>query len=169
MTRLVVLLLVALCSALGTAQSDIDILLKEYNQRTVPYISVAQLHKNPDQYIILDTRKKEEYEVSHIPGAIWVSEKVDEEIYAFAKANKNTPIAVYCSVGIRSEDFGEQLQKQGFTQVKNLYGSIFAWKDAGYNLLNTKGKVTDSVHTFDKNWAKYLKTGVKISDRPSHE
>ncbi len=156
-------------SLIAAAQSDRDILLKEYNQRTVPYISVEQLHKNPGHYLILDTRMKEEYEVSHIPGAIWVSEKMDEEIYAFAKANKNTPIVVYCSVGVRSEDFGEQLQKVGFTNVKNLYGSIFAWKDAGYKIVNVQEKVTDSVHTFDKNWAKYLKTGIKISDRPSYE
>jgi len=153
------------------AQSDIDLLLKEYNTRSVPYISVEQLHKKPSKYLILDTRKKVEYDVSHIPGAIWVSEKLNDSIYAFANvpsqqtgAKKNTPIVVYCSIGIRSEDFGEQLLKQGFTNVKNLYGSIFAWKDAAYPLVNKQNKPTDSVHVFSKMWGKYLKTGIKISD-----
>lgn len=146
-----------------------DLLLQEYNDRTVPYISVEQLHKNPKDFLILDTRLKEEYEISHIPGAIWVSEKMNEEVYAFAKAKKDTPIVVYCSVGVRSEDFGEQLLQDGFTNVKNLYGSIFAWKDAGYIVQNKNNQATDSVHTYDKNWAKYLKTGIKITKGKPNE
>ena len=33
---------------------------------------------NTDAYTILDTRKKEEFEVSHLPGAIWVGEDVNQ-------------------------------------------------------------------------------------------
>lgn len=128
----------------------------------MPYISVQQLKMDMSDYLILDTRKKEEFDVSHIPGAMWVSEKVDEHIYAFAKAKKDQPIVVYCSVGIRSEDFGERLKKVGFTNVKNLYGSIFAWKDEGYEVQNNKKQPTDSVHVFSKVWGKYLKTGNKV-------
>lgn len=169
MKRFVSILIMAFINCTLWAQSDMDLLLKEYNQRTVPYVSVEQLYENSGRYLILDTRLKEEYEVSHIPGAIWVSEKLNDSIYAFAKAKKDTPIVVYCSVGVRSEDFGEQLLQKGFTNVKNLYGSIFAWKDAGYQIQNKNKQVTDSVHTYDKNWAKYLKTGVKITERKPNE
>lgn len=169
MKQLLLICILASINCTLWAQSDIDLLLKEYNQRTVPYISVEQLQENPSQYLILDTRLREEYEVSHIPGAIWVSEKMNEEIYAFAKAKKDIPIVVYCSVGVRSEDFGEQLQEMGFTNVKNLYGSIFAWKDAGCEIQNKNKQVTDSVHTYDKKWAKYLKTGIKITERKLNE
>ncbi len=144
------------------AQSDMDLLLKQYNTRSVPYISVQELKMDMDKYLILDTRKKEEYDVSHIPNAIWVSEKMNDSIYAFAKADKTQPIVVYCSVGIRSEDFGERLQQSGYTNIKNLYGSIFAWKDEGYEVKNAKEQTTDSVHVFSKVWGKYLKTGQKV-------
>ena len=162
--KFTLLYLLILSSLLASAQSEIDQLLKEYNNRTVPYISVEQLYEKKGEYLILDTRKKEEYAVSHIPGAIWVSEKVDESIYAFAKAKKDQPIVVYCSVGIRSEDFGENLKKKGFTNIKNLYGSIFAWKDAGYSVVNQNQQTTDSIHTFSRIWAPYLKTGIKVYD-----
>lgn len=162
--KFTLLSLLLLNSLLASAQSDIDLLLKEYNNRTLPYISVKELYENQGEYLILDTRKKEEYDVSHIPGAIWVSEKVNDSVYAFAKAKKDLPIVVYCSVGIRSEDFGKNLQKKGFTNIKNLYGSIFAWKDAGYDVVNQNQKITDSVHTFSKAWAPYLKTGIKVYD-----
>ena len=93
------------------SQYEIDSLLQKYNDQTVPYISVQELKKDAHSYLILDTRKKKEFEISHIPNAIWGSEKVDLKNPAFAKAKKNQPIVVYCSVGIRSEDYGEHLKK----------------------------------------------------------
>ncbi|WP_379952950.1 rhodanese-like domain-containing protein [Dokdonia sp. R78006] len=161
-TKNIAYILLLLVSAVSFGQSDMDVLLKQYNTRSVPYISVQELKMEMKDYLILDTRKKEEFEVSHIPGAVWVSEKVNDSIYAFAKAKKDQPIIVYCSVGIRSEDFGERLKKKGFTNVKNLYGSIFAWKDEGYEIQNKKKQPTDSVHVFSKVWGKYLKTGHKV-------
>lgn len=150
-----------LLTVVGYGQSDMDLLLTKYNTRSIPYISAQDLKSNLDNYLILDTRKRKEYDVSHIPGALWVSENVNDSIYAFSKIKKSQPIVVYCTVGIRSEDFGEQLEKAGFTNIKNLYGSIFAWKDEGYDLHNLKKQKTDSVHVFSKVWGKYLKTGNK--------
>ena len=144
------------------AQTSIDVLLKDYNSRTVPYISVQELEKEQSKYLILDTRKQAEYDVSHIPGAIWVGEQLDTIAFAKAYPTKSITIAVYCSVGIRSEDFGEQLLAIGYTSVKNVYGSIFSWKDAGYVLENLKGQKTDSVHVFSQVWSSYLKTGIKV-------
>lgn len=161
-SKITITFLCILFSGLVSGQSDMDVLLRQYNTRSVPYISVQQLKKEKKNFLILDTRKKEEYDVSHIPEAIWVSEKVDDSIYAFAKANKDQPIVVYCSVGIRSEDFGERLKKLGFTNVQNLYGSIFAWKDEGYEVYNAQEQQTDSVHVFSKVWGTYLKTGKKV-------
>jgi rhodanese-related sulfurtransferase len=156
LTSLCVLFSIAL-----SAQSDIDTLLKTYNQRTVPYISVQELQKRPLDYLVLDTRKKEEYRISHIPNAVWVSEVVDS---AFAKAypDKSRAIVVYCSVGIRSEDFGESLQQLGYSNVRNLYGSIFSWKDSGFPVYDLQEKMTDSVHVYSQQWGKYLTTGIKV-------
>ncbi|MEP0262482.1 rhodanese-like domain-containing protein [Dokdonia sp.] len=160
MRILVIILFFTLSTAIG--QESIDLVLKEYNNRTVPYISVEQLHKNKDTYLILDTRKKEEFNVSHIPDAVWSGEKLDN--YAFAKAypDKSQPIVVYCSIGVRSEDFGESLQRLGYKNVYNLYGSIFMWKDKGNTVLNSKGNPSDSIHVYSKTWSKYLKTGIKV-------
>jgi rhodanese-related sulfurtransferase len=144
-----------------SAQSDIDIMLKEYNNRTVPYISVQALREDASKYLLLDTRKKEEYLVSHLPNAVWAGEEVNA---TFAKVypNKSQPIVVYCSVGVRSEDFGESLKALGYTNVKNLYGSIFTWKDKGNSVYNRNEKVTDSIHVFSEQWGKYLNTGIKV-------
>jgi rhodanese-related sulfurtransferase len=146
-----------------SAQSDIDLLLNDYNQRTVPYISVQELKQHPSDYLVFDTRKKEEYLVSHLPNAIWAGEVVDSD-FAKAYPHKSQSIVVYCSVGIRSEDFGERLQALGYTNIKNLYGSIFAWKDKGYPVYNQNEKMTDSVHVYSRRWGKYLTTGIKVHE-----
>ncbi len=153
------LIIITFCSFIGNAQ-QVDSLLTAYNDKTVPYISVEELSENYDQFTILDTRKKAEYEVSHLPNAIWVGEQLTKKDLKLIPTEK--PIVVYCTVGIRSEDFGAQLLKKGFDNVFNLYGSICSWKDAGYSIIDSDGNETEKVHVFSKEWAKYLKTGEKV-------
>lgn len=143
-------------------QESIDRVLEKYNSGTVPYISVEKLRENKKDYLILDTRKKEEFNVSHIPNAVWGGEKVQVSAFAKAYPDKSQPIVVYCSIGVRSENFGESLQKMGYKNVYNLYGSIFSWKDKGYTVLNRHGNPSDSIHVYSKEWSKYAKTGIKV-------
>ena len=139
---------------------EINELLHQFNKMSVPYITVQTLKMEYDDYTILDTRKKPEYEVSHLSGAIWAGEKLNLEL--LKDVSREKPIVVYCSVGIRSEDFGEELLKAGYEKVLNLYGSIFSWKDAGYEVIDVNGSKTEQVHVFSKEWEKYLKTGEKV-------
>ncbi|HEA29054.1 MAG TPA: rhodanese-like domain-containing protein [Leeuwenhoekiella sp.] len=144
------------------AQQSIDDVLKKYNTHSIPYISVETLKIDRDSYTILDTRKKEEYNVSHIPGAIWVSEHVDDRKLDSLHLSKSQPIVLYCTVGIRSENYGNLMKNMGFTQINNLYGSIFAWKNAGFSVVDLNGKETEKVHVYSKIWGKYLKNGDKV-------
>jgi rhodanese-related sulfurtransferase len=146
--------------ALLSQEKDIPSLLRDYNKLTVPYISVQMLQMEYKEYVILDTRKKEEFDVSHLPGAVWVGECYD--IYKLSDIDKEAKIVVYCSVGIRSEDYGEGMLGDGFSKVYNLYGSIFSWKDAGYQVVDQNNQPTEKVHVYGKKWAKYLKTGKKV-------
>ncbi len=143
-------------------QQSLDNLIDRYNTRSIPYISVQELRMDQKNYLVLDTRKQKEYKVSHIPGAIWASERPTQSFMDSLTTKKQKPIVVYCTVGIRSEDFGEKLKKMGFTNVKNLYGSIFAWKDEGYPVIDLNGKETEKVHTYSRIWSKYLKSGVPV-------
>ena len=54
------------------------------------------------------------------------------------RTRKKTPTIVYCTIGARSETIGEKLKKNGFTNVYNLYGGIFEWKNADFKVLNKK-------------------------------
>lgn len=118
-------------------------------------------HLNDSVYI-LDAREKAEFEVSHLPEAIFTGYSgfsVEEFSHKFK--DKSAPLVVYCSIGIRSENVADKLQKAGYTNVSNLYGGIFEWKNTGYKVYQN-GLETNKVHTFSKHWAKYLEKGEKI-------
>jgi rhodanese-related sulfurtransferase len=148
-----------------SAQKSLDVLLQVNNNESIPYISVSELRnlQLKDSVLILDAREMREFEVSHIASAKYVgydyfsSEETSADIH-----NKNTPIVVYCSLGIRSEDIGEKLKKQGFTNVKNLYGGIFEWKNSDLPIIDSEGKDTENVHVYSKLWGKWLKNGEKV-------
>jgi rhodanese-related sulfurtransferase len=100
---------------------------------------------NNAQLTIVDVRAPQEYAVSHLPGAINVT---DEE--HFEKTTSSTIVA-YCSVGLRSAVFAKKLQDRGYTQVYNLRGSIFEWAEKGYPLYRNGTRVF-VVHPYDEKW-----------------
>jgi rhodanese-related sulfurtransferase len=157
------LFLITLYSFSLFAQKSIDKLLKKHNDNSVPYISVQQLATPTTDAITLDSRELKEYKTSHLKNAIHVGYdhfKIDS-VYKKIP-NKNSKIVVYCSLGIRSESIGDSLKKAGYKHVENLYGGIFEWKSNGFPVYNKEEKETDSIHTFNKVWSKWLKKGIKV-------
>lgn len=143
-------------------QKSIEETLLRYNKGTVPYIFPAKLAQQKD-YLLLDSRSWEEYQVSHIPNSFWVGySEYSQDRISLAIPDKDTPLVVYCSVGVRSEDIGEKLLRQGYTNVKNLYGGIFQWKDQGYPVIDNSGKETQKVHAYSKQWGKLLTNAEKV-------
>ncbi|NQZ78135.1 MAG: rhodanese-like domain-containing protein [Ekhidna sp.] len=154
-----VFLFASMISACG--QTTYDEKLESLYKNTVPLIKAESLEEKLEDAVILDTRAEEEYAVSHIAGARFIdydSFKIKE----VKDIDKDQEVIVYCSVGYRSERIGEKLQKAGFTNVKNLYGGIFQWKNEGFEVVGSSNQVTDSVHTYNKSWGKWLVKGVKV-------
>jgi len=139
-----------------SAQKTIEETLEKYNRGTVPYITVSQLATS-ENAILLDSRSREEFQVSHLENAIWVGyEEFDPARVAARVPGKETPLVVYCSVGVRSEDIGEKLMAAGYTHVRNLYGGIFQWKKLGHPVYDSLGKETGRVHAYNKIWGRLL-------------
>ncbi|NHN27241.1 rhodanese-like domain-containing protein [Flavobacterium jejuense] len=144
------------------SQKTISDVIQRYNKNSVSYITAEELHKLND-FLLLDTREAEEYQVSHLEKAVFVGyKKFDAENFQSQYPNKDIEIVVYCSLGVRSENIGEKLLKLGYKNVQNLYGGLFEWKNKGYSIVDNKGKVTEKVHAFSKMWGKYLQKGIKV-------
>ena len=159
-------LLFVFVSSVSFGQQKLDKLLKKWNTRNVPYISVETLALPKNDAILLDAREEEEFKVSHLKDAICVGyNKFDlEKTLQKLPADKNTKIVVYCSLGIRSETVAHRLIEAGYTNVYNLYGGIFEWKNNNFTVVDTLNMPTEKVHAFNKEWSKWLKKGKKIYD-----
>lgn len=155
------IILLLFSSFATVAQTNLASVLKKLNKESVPYIKVNQLSKA--KYIFLDAREPNEYKVSHLPNALLVGYNFfDQKKITSLLENKNAPIVVYCSIGVRSEKIAEKLKKMGYKNVSNLYGGIFEYKNSGQKVYQSANKETDSVHTYNKEWSVYLTKGIKV-------
>jgi rhodanese-related sulfurtransferase len=102
---------------------------------------------------LIDYRLRDEFNISRISSATNMS---PDQIGFFVEKLKretplNTPIVVYCSVGARSAEAVTALQAVGFTNVRNLRGSIFRWANEGRPL-----EGGNTVHPYDAYWGQLL-------------
>jgi len=123
----------------------------------VPSVDVSHVN---ERAIFLDAREPEEYGVSHIRNARAIGYK-DLDLNVIKDLPKDAAIIVYCSVGYRSQKVTEKLLEAGYTNVRNLYGGIFEWVNSGHSVVDQKG-TTQRVHTYNKNWSKWLQKGEKV-------
>ena len=127
----------------------------------VPLISIAELKAKQGEVLLFDAREKKEFDVSHIEGAQYIGYN-SFNASILQDIPKDKEIVLYCSIGYRSEKIGERLQKMGYTNVYNLYGSIFEWVNQGHTVVDQNGKRTNIVHGYNKNWSQWLdETKVK--------
>ena len=157
---LIILSLIPLSTFCQIKNNDFKQMLDNMYNHTVPLIKVDSL-KNLKNVFLLDTREREEFEVSHLKNArnvgyIWFDMR---KIYDIPK---NAVVIVYCSVGYRSEKIGEKLIRNGYKHVFNLYGSIFEWANEGNPLYKSNGVQTTEIHTYNKNWARWVERGTKV-------
>ena len=85
-----------------------------------------QIMDTTNGYILLDTRTQEEYDQSHIPGALLIphteiAHRAEEEL-----PDKDQLILVYCRSGNRSKQASAVLAELGYTNVKE-FGGIIDW------------------------------------------
>ena len=72
--------------------------------------------------ILIDVRRKDEFEKDHIDGAINIPlDRLEKQIH-FGIPNKNTEINLYCLSGARAEHAKCVLKSIGYVNVLNLGG-----------------------------------------------
>ncbi len=137
------------------------LLLKTMLPDDVPKVSIANALAVKGKVLFLDTRAKEEFDVSHIEGAVFTGYK-EFHLAVLKDIPKDQPIIVYCSIGKRSGDIGAKLIKAGYVNVQNLYGGIFEWINKGFPVVDNQNNLTQKVHAYNQTWGKWLNRGEKV-------
>ena len=159
-------LLFAFCISLTMCAQNrpYDLMLKGLYKNTLPFVKVAdlktELSKNPN-LVLLDARETGEYNVSHLQNAKCVGYE-HFDLASVKNIPQNANIVVYCSVGYRSERIGEKLKSAGYTHIRNLYGGIFDWVNAGNSVVNNQKQSTNQVHGYSKSWGVWVTKGKVV-------
>lgn len=116
--------------------------------------------KDRDKVIVLDTRSKAEYDISHIKEAHWVGyeEFSAETVWEY---HRDARVVVYSSNNKRAAIVAQYLKMMGFTDVELLEGGLIGWKNLQYDVYDAFGK-TDKIHVGSKDNFKLLHYGMAV-------
>jgi rhodanese-related sulfurtransferase len=161
-------LIVLAFALLGLRSVDWFLLNKSLRHKftKIEWISTSELadwlaSKRRPAPVLFDVRTPEEWDVSHLPGARRVDPSASAENVA-AGLSKETPIVTYCAVGYRSGEMANRLSAAGFTNVRNLEGSIFQWANEDRPLVRGEERVSQ-VHPYNTFWGRLLKDDARAA------
>ena len=82
---------------------------------------------NKESAILIDLRKKEDYENGHIMTALnYPHQEFDNQMHELNKF-KDRPIILVCDMGRNSANVGEKLKKAEFKKIFRLNGGMMTW------------------------------------------
>jgi rhodanese-related sulfurtransferase len=143
------------CSEPKVESRAFDALLSSMLSGDVSTISPNEIPE-ASSYVFLDARAHEEFEISHIEGAVWVGfDDFSPERLPVLSASDT--VIVYCSIGYRSEKIASKLLNTTDAVVFNLYGGIFEWANQGLPMVDLSAKRVAKVHAYSPEWAIWLK------------
>jgi len=79
--------------------------------------------------LLLDVRTPEEFQSSHIPGALNVPHTEAGNWLRNQDPSRDQEVVVYCETGRRSAIVQQMLVSAGFTSVRHLDGDMKAWRE----------------------------------------
>jgi rhodanese-related sulfurtransferase len=89
--------------------------------------TVKAMLDRQDDFLLLDCRGDDEYQLVNISGAVLIPMQQMPERIGELEAHKKGPIVVHCHHGGRSLRVTHWLRNQGFANVRNMTGGIDAW------------------------------------------
>jgi len=134
-------------------QEEVD----RYLSYDVPVISVADAYEKRDDVVFLDAREPQEFDISHVKNARNVGYD-NFQLSVVSDLDKDQAIVIYCSIGYRSEKIGKKLQEAGYTNVKNMFGSLFEWVNQHHPVYDKQENETVQIHTYNKVWSRWVTT-----------
>lgn len=130
----------------------------------VENISSDELLALPDeQLVVFDVRESEEYQVSHIEGAILIppSLSAEEFMHDYGELLVEKQAVFYCSVGQRSSEYIARLQSiVPNRDYRNLSGGLFNWINEKHSVVG-KG-----VHPYNSYWGRLIEDKTQINRNP---
>lgn len=88
------------------------------------------LHKQQDGTVFLDVREPNEYNLGHVPGALFIPRGTLEGQIE-QRVPRDRRIVLYCAAGNRSALAADTLAQMGYSHVESLAEGWRGWVHAG--------------------------------------
>lgn len=121
--------LVAGCSAVSD-EADADTATDDAIRIVHPDTAVDLLDDGTDR-VLIDVRTPEEFDESHLDGALLIDFYRDDFEAALSELDRDQAYVIYCRSGNRSGQARELMAELGFTDVADIDGGIVAWEAEG--------------------------------------
>lgn len=89
--------------------------------------AVKSLRDAGADFLLLDCREQDEYDLVHIGGAVFVPMSQIQARLNELRPHQDRRIIVHCHHGGRSERVASWLRQQGFSNAQSLAGGIDQW------------------------------------------
>ncbi|NQV92900.1 DUF1573 domain-containing protein [Candidatus Kaiserbacteria bacterium] len=134
--------------------------------------NVADKIKNNEDIILLDVRTLEEYEETHLKGALLlpVQELSGQSLadIGLGEDAKNKEIIIYCRSGARGKTAYDIMNSLGYTNIKSISGGMIHWEEDNYPFTEV-GKYMGS-RMMDRERGEVSEIGPQITlDRIFHD
>jgi adenylyltransferase/sulfurtransferase len=84
--------------------------------------------KPGDDFLLIDCRRPDEWEITHISGATLVPlQELPELFDDHLAGHEDKDVIVYCRSGRRSLDFVTSLRRSGFARARSVAGGVLLW------------------------------------------
>ncbi|XP_025962111.1 uncharacterized protein LOC112986833 [Dromaius novaehollandiae] len=129
------------------------------------------LEEKPEELLILDIREADEFEVSHLPGAIRIdpeSNNIQEILQEHLQKEQEQQklVVCYCTVGYRASLTAQRLNEflssergqklKPFLKIYNAKGGLAKWARERKGMVDKQERSTHLVHPYNAEWAKLL-------------
>ncbi len=120
MRRIILILLAVLLCMTGCSTEE------KMTYHRISQDEAKQMMTRDDGHILVDVRRRDEYDAGHIPGAILIpNESIGTEMPE-QLPDRNQVILVYCRSGRRSREASQKLADMGYANIYE-FGGIIDW------------------------------------------
>ncbi|HOP62122.1 MAG TPA: rhodanese-like domain-containing protein [Spirochaetota bacterium] len=98
------------------------------------YVTPAELNDmmSSERLLIIDLRNPHKFADGHIKGAVNIEYHNATFVRDIKKLDKDSPVVIYCGVGIKSDAAADIMKQQGFRNVKILKDGYSSWLSMGF-------------------------------------
>jgi rhodanese-related sulfurtransferase len=91
---------------------------------------VRDMQARGEEFVLLDVREPNEWNLGHLPNAIHIPRGILESGVE-ARVPRDQRVVIYCASGNRSALAAETLQQMGYTSASSMSGGFRGWAESG--------------------------------------